>query len=99
MRYLPNIFFQYKTHHQIEPKIHTSSLEYHVGELQKHCRVCGGRLNKTKGKVQPVYSCADHSKHLKAIAGIDTQCEDGSMFPGKLCNQCHVKLGRAIKAS
>ncbi len=70
-----------------------------MGELQKHCRVCGGRLNKTKGKVQPVYFCADHSEHLKAIAGIDTQCEDGSTFPGKLCNQCHVKLGRAIKAS
>ena len=41
-------------------KIHTSSLEYHVGELQWHCRVCGGRLNKAKRKVQPIYSCSDY---------------------------------------
>ena len=62
--------------------------------------MCGGRLNKAKGKVQPIYSCSDYPEDFKAFAGIDWQSEeDGSTFPGKFCNQCHVKLGRANKAS
>ena len=94
--FLPN------TKHTIKliQKIHTSLLEYHVGELQRHCRVCGGRLNKSKGKVQPIYSCSDYPEDLEAFAGIGWQSEeDGSTFPGKFCNQCHVKLGRAKNAS
>ena len=94
--------FLSNTKHTIKllQKIHTSSLEYHLGELQRHCRVCGGRLNKAKGKVQPIYSCCDYPEDLKAFAGIDWQSEeDGSTFPGKFCNQCHVKLDRAKKAS
>ena len=40
-----------------------------MGELQRHCRVCGGRLNKAKGKVQPIYSCFDYPEDLKALQG------------------------------
>ncbi len=57
--------------------------------------MCGGRLNKAKGKVQPIYSCCDYPEDLKAFFSE----EDGSTFPGKFCNQCHVKLDRAKKAS
>ena len=82
---------------KILQKIHTSSLEYHVGELQRHCRVW---LNMAKGKVQQIYSCYDYPEDLKAFAGIDWQSEkDGSTFSGKFCNQCHIKLDIAKKAS
>ena len=40
------------------------------------------------------------TQKTKVFVGIDWQSEeDGSTFPGKFCNQCHVKLGRAKKAS
>ena len=67
-------------------------------QLQRHCRVCGGRLNKAKGKVQPVYSCIDHSEDLQTIVGVYPHSEDKSTFPSNFCNQCRVRLVRAKKA-
>jgi len=37
--------------------------------------VCGKRLNKSKGKAQPVYSCAEASEDLSAIVGVDNSKE------------------------
>ncbi len=71
-------------------KIHTSSLEYHLGELKRHFRVCGGRrLNKAKGKVQPIYSCCDYPEDLKAFAGIDWQSEEDARCLLKFIYYCY----------
>ncbi len=41
--------------HKNENKKLASSMEFHQ-QQQKHCRICGSRLNKAKGRQQPVYS-------------------------------------------
>ena len=61
--------------------------------------MCGGRLNKAKGKAQPVYSCSEHSEDLQAFVGIPSHTEEDITLPSKFCNQCHVKVVRAKKAS
>ena len=75
------------------------SVKYHQEQLQKFCRVCGGRLNKAKGRAQAVYSCSEYSLSLEKFAGISIQvAEEDSTFPMKFCNLCYVKLESVKKA-
>jgi len=65
-------------------------MEYQQQQLQRHCRVCGNRLNKTKGKPQTVYSCKQHIGDLSAYAGVEIgTTEDEHVFPQQFCNACH----------
>ncbi len=58
----------------------TSSMEYHQEQLQKHCRICGNRLNKAKRRIQPVYPCKEHSSDLLCVAGVgNVATEDSSL--------------------
>ncbi len=62
-----------------------SSMEYHQQQLQKHCRVCGKRLDKTKGKPQTVYSCTQHTSDLSTYAGVEIgNSEDDHIFPQQM---------------
>lgn len=75
-------------------------MEFHQQQLQKHCRVCGNRLNKAKGKAQPVYSCKEHSGDLSEFAGISNiSTEDSEVFPQRYCNPCQSRLNRAKVAA
>ena len=73
-------------------------MEYHLDQLKKHCRICGGRLNKAKGKVQGVHSCAEHSTALQTFVGIP-RAEEECTVHGMFCNPCFLKLQRVNKAS
>lgn len=75
-------------------------MEYHQEQLTKHCRVCGNRLNKAKGRAQPVHSCAEHATDLAALAGVlSASTEDSTVYPQHYCNPCHSMLTRARKAA
>ncbi len=74
-------------------------MDYHLEQLHRHCRICGNRLLKTKGKSQPVYSCADHTDDLVCFAGLDSVTDgDEFLLPPKFCNVCYMKLRRLKKA-
>lgn len=75
-------------------------MEFHLEQLQKHCRICGKRLNRAKKNAQPVYSCSDHTGDLSALLGVKTSTEeDDQVFPQKFCKPCHTKLTKAKKAN
>ena len=70
-------------------------MEHHREQLLKHCRVCGRRLCKAKGKAQPVYKCTEDLQ----ILGVDIGSGDGEdIFPTHFCNPCHAMVNRAKKA-
>lgn len=75
-------------------------MDFHQQQLQKHCRICGNRLNKAKGRQQPVYSCREHADDLAACAGVMmASTEDSAVFPQWYCNLCHSLLHRAKLAA
>ena len=77
-----------------------SSITYHQDQLQKHCRICGGRLNKAKGKAQTVHACKEHFLDLQTFVGIlSNPTEEEFIAPSKLCNPCFLKLRRVKMAS
>ena len=76
-------------------------MKYHSEQLRKHCRICGGRLNKAKKKkTQSVLSCQDHSVDLQTFAGV---CTDPSQLQSTatystFCNPCFFNLRRVKMA-
>ncbi len=70
-------------------------------KLLQHCRICGGRLNKAKGKkIQPVHSCKEYILDLQSLAGVPSDLgEEESIAPSRFCNPCYLKLQRVKKAS
>ncbi len=89
------IFPPPKIHHEMYALV----MEFHLEQLQKHCRICGNRLSKSKGSRQPVYCCADFSEDLATCIGIRSVPEDdGVLLPPKFCNNCFMKLRRVKKA-
>ena len=57
--------------------------------LNKHCRVCGGRLNRAKAKKQAVYACLEHKKDLLETFSIDVVLDTPDIHPQKFCNSCY----------
>lgn len=66
-------------------------MEFHKQQLLKHCRVCGRRLCKAKGRA-PVFDCSKHSSDLLTSFGVDVSGDDQHVFPPKFCNPCHTTL-------
>ncbi len=91
-------YFQLFLHNNIIQISIQSSMKYHSEQLRKH-RICGGRLNKAKGrKTQSVHSCQDHSVDLYTFAGV---CTDPSQLqstvtPSMFCNPCFLWNGLLI---
>ncbi len=78
----------------------SSFMDYHQEQLQKHCRICGNRLNKAKGRQQPVYSCKEHVADLVGYTGVQNiSTNDSNIFPQLYCNPCHSRLNRAQRAA
>lgn len=73
--------------------------EFHKQQLLKHCRVCGKRLCKAKGRA-PVFDCSDHSSDLLTSFGVDVSGAgaDQHVFPPKFCNPCFATLNKDKKA-
>lgn len=72
-------------------------MEFHLQQLERHCRVCGRRLCKSKGRAQPVYECTSHSSDLLTSFGVDVSGDDEQILPTKFCNPCYVTMKRAMR--
>lgn len=76
-------------------KKHITGMEYHVSQLRKVCRVCGKRLNKSKGKEpERGYLVEDSSKELAEVFGLDTSEDQDDTHPKKFCHTCRVYMRR-----
>ena len=72
-------------------------MEYHTEQLAKHCRVCGKRLSKAKGK-STVYNCCEYTDQLQACFGVDVGKDKEGIHPKNLCNPCYLITKRFAKA-
>ena len=71
-------------------------MEFHVEQLQKHCRVCGKRLGKAKGRAV-TYKSTSFIPELLASFGIDVSGDKAHVHPLEFCNPCYVTMKRAVK--
>ena len=74
-------------------------MEFHNQQLAKHCRVCGKRLFKSKGKPAPSYSCSRYSSQLNSCFNIDITKDIHTIHPSRFCNLCYSVIGQSTKAS
>ena len=63
-------------------------MEFHREQLAKHCRVCGKRLSKAKGR--ETYSCSDYPAQLMACFGINVHRDTDTLHPPQFCNPCYA---------
>ncbi len=74
-------------------------MDHHIEQTKKHCRFCGNRLNKSKGKkTQPVYACTDHIDDLVTLVGLPLPTAEDEHVPQHFCNSCFLRMTRAKKA-
>ena len=74
---------------------HTKIQMEHENGLLQHCRVCGGRLQKARGKnVAPLHSCAKNRDGLCSAFQIDVTEDSPQIQPAKFCNSCYMVMQR-----
>ena len=80
----------------------TMDEDWHVQQLQCHCRVCGSRLRKSgAGYASREYECMPLATAIKATFDLDTSMDNMSIHPTHMCRQCYNVLQKrqlAIKA-
>ena len=63
--------------------------------LDKWCRICGNKLQKSKKK-SPTYCCLDHRERIKATYGVDVAKDDAAIHPSVLQRLlCHQQKTRS----
>ena len=65
-------------------------MEYHTTELNKACRVCGKRLNKSKGKRARSYLVAEHPRDMKEVFALDVSMDSPHIQPPSFCFSCRA---------
>ena len=71
-----------------------------VYALDKHCRVCGGRLKKAKGGVHQVtHICSDNKEVLLVTFGLDVSLDTPDIHPLRFCNSCYAACLRQATAA
>ena len=74
-------------------------MEFHQSELQKHCRVCGGRLQTSKAKYKAtVYQAEAFCDQLQTAFGITIGRDSPAIHPKSFCKVCKVAMGRLLGA-
>ena len=73
-------------------------MEFHLQQLVKHCRVCGKRLCKAKGRAT-IFDCVHFKEDLLSTFGVDVSSDDNQVSPTKFCNPCYAIMKRTAKAS
>ena len=72
-------------------------MEFHLEQLGRHCRVCGGRLSKAKGKLV-AYTCREYQEHLLASFSLDVTQDEPEVHPLHFCQSCYCSMKRSTKA-
>ena len=74
-------------------------MDYHITQVQLHCRVCARRLLKAKSKCpSTIFLCKAHAAKLLNAFGIDTNNDDNRVHPEHFCPSCKRALDRVISA-
>ena len=73
-------------------------MEFHLEQLGRHCRVCGGRLAKARGKVV-TYTCRDYAEELQASFSFSISQDDPQVHPPHFCQSCYCSMKRFTKAA
>lgn len=76
---------------------HTGIMEFHLEQLAKHCRVCGKRLCKAKGRSQPTHQCSKHTADLVTAFQISTSNDNEHAHPHCFCNNCYRTMTWVVK--
>ena len=72
-----------------------SDMEFHKKELQRHCRVCAGLLDK-----KYAYTCQEQTnKLLLQKLGIDVDEDQPDVQPKLFCQSCRTKYSETVKSS
>ena len=61
--------------------------------LEKCCRVCGGRLQRAKSK-SATHKCKEHDEELKALFPLDVTSDEPDVHSKSFCNSCYAALRR-----
>ena len=70
-------------------------MDYHITQMQLHCRVCARRLLKAKSKCpSTIFLCKAHVAKLLNAFGIDTNNDDNRVHPEHFCPSCKRALDR-----
>ena len=74
-------------------------MEYHQTQLEKHCRICGGRLSSSRGKYKStVYNVEEFKDELQMAFGVFAGEDLPSMHPKSFCKACKVAMGRLVES-
>jgi hypothetical protein len=73
-------------------------MDFHTDQLSEHCRVCGKRLSKAKGRAT-VYNCIKYKSELLTYFGVDVSQDVEEKHPPSFCNPCYAATKRADKAA
>ena len=76
----------------------SANMESHLQQLVKHCRICGKRLCKAKGRAT-TFECKDYMEELLMTFGINAGSDDIHVLPSKFCKPCYAVMSRKVKAS
>ena len=83
-----------KTH----KKLYRSSMDFHLDELLKCCRVCGKRLKTSRGCGRAI-SCHEHHTELLDTFEVDTRSDDSDTHPPQFCFSCYGVVRRKAAAA
>ena len=72
-----------------------------IHSLDKHCRVCGGRLQRVKGRKSSgkAHACTDHRQALLQTFDIDVAEDCVAIHPSHFCHGCYLVTGRQAAAA
>ena len=73
-------------------------MEFHLQQLGKHCRVCGRRLTKAKGKAV-FYNCKEYEDQLLASFSFSLGQDSPEVHPSHFCQSCYCSMKRSVKAT
>ena len=93
-------FHTHNYHTKVKQNTHVRvyRMEFHIQQLAKHCRVCGRRLSKAKGR-STAYTCTAYKDQLLACYGVDVSKDNKDTHPLQFCNPCYIITKRLAKAS
>lgn len=72
-------------------------MEFHLEQLGRHCRVCGGRLAKAKRKLV-TYTCREYAEQLQATFSFSISQDNPKVHPPHFCQSCYCSMKRFTKA-
>jgi hypothetical protein len=73
-------------------------MEFHQGQLEKSCRVCGNRLRTTKGKGR-AFNCSAHMPQLLQTFSVDVISDNKEIHPPQFCFSCFGIIRRKAAAT